>query len=110
MLDRVKEIFEGIPKFALVVVGILVLLGAVWAWKRFTRVDKESEVTKGVDNALMYAQNIQQKLDSESTPLNTATTPEYAATVQKGLEDFEKETAVAADAHDDDDDFEPFDE
>jgi len=112
MMDRIREIFESIPKPVLFAVVILALIAIFFVWKKFSSKDKESEVIKGVENAQVYAKNIQTSLDQEAEPMMSAVTPQYAAEVQTGLGDLEQTAAAEAPsgAESDDDDFEAFDE
>jgi len=107
MFEQIKDYIMNVPKPVLIGVVILVLVGAFFLWKKFSSKDKENEVIKGEQQAMLYAENVQQGLEREDEPMMSAMTPQYAKEVQVGLQDLEQVVepapVVAATAGDDDD-------
>ena len=105
------QIFEGIPRLAIIAVLFLALLGAVWFWRRWkssSSADMElAENIKAQRHAAVYADNVAKGLqdyedDDTDDEQTGAVTAEYTAEVAQGLQDNEDE--------DDEDDFEDDDE
>lgn len=97
--------FQGVPRFAVIVILILALIGAVWFWKRWksSSADKETENVKAARNAAVYADNIARYAELEQTP---AVTDEYTAEVARGLQTSDSELEDITDDMEDMDDME----
>jgi hypothetical protein len=65
MIEKVIAMFEGIPRIAIFAVLILAVIGAVWFWRRWTGVDKETEIIKANHAAAQYADMIAKRLPAE---------------------------------------------
>jgi hypothetical protein len=93
MLDQIQEFLSAVPKPVWFGVVLLVCLGAFFVWKRMSSKDRESEneVQKGVEASKKFAKYVQENLDQEAEPMMSTVTPQYAAEIQRGLADYEKE-------------------
>jgi hypothetical protein len=104
------QIFEGIPRLAIIAVLILALIGAVWFWRRWkssSSTDKElTENVKAQQHAAVYAKNVAKGLqDYEDDAEHTSgATDEYTTEVAQGLQDHEDEDDL-----EDDEEYEPMD-
>lgn len=108
------QLFDGIPRLAIIAVVILALIGAVWFWKRWKSSgasDKEmTENVKAQQHAAVYADNVakglQQYEDENDNDINDdehegAVTAEYTQEVARGLD--------SEDDLDDEEEYEPMD-